>query len=173
MNLVSIPANPAPEGATTGRGLIKSDQFQTFVRQHEDSLRAVLTPEQFATLRNVADDLQRANRSLTAVKIPGQSNTAQDFYATMEGASRLGQLMANLASGGVTGGALIIVGEEALTDAGEILCFFITELIPDGLSLGEAAALTFAAPVFADGDYDQTSERSDQHRRTANSTTGY
>ena len=33
---------------------------------------------------------------------------------------------------------LIIVGEEALTDVGEILCYFITELIPDGLSLGEA-----------------------------------
>lgn len=106
------------EGATTGRGLIKSDQFQTFVRQHEDSLRAVLTPEQFATLRNVADDLQRANRSLTAVKIPGQSNTAQDFYATMEGASRLGQLMANLASGATSMASRVVPGgRHAMTGA--------------------------------------------------------
>lgn len=33
---------------------------------------------------------------------------------------------------------LIIVGEEAMTDDGELLCYFITELIPDGLSLDEA-----------------------------------
>lgn len=40
--------------------------------------------------------------------------------------------------------------------------------------LGEAAALTFAAPVYDnEADYDETTERSDQHRRTANSTTGY
>lgn len=108
------------EGATTGRGLIKSDQFQTFVRQHEDSLRAVLTPEQFATLRNVADDLQRANRSLTAVKIPGQSNTAQDFYATMEGASRLGQLMANLASGATSMASRVVPGGRHAVTGAEI-----------------------------------------------------
>lgn len=33
---------------------------------------------------------------------------------------------------------LIIVGEEAMTKQGELLCYFITELIPDGLSLEEA-----------------------------------
>lgn len=33
---------------------------------------------------------------------------------------------------------LIIVGEEAMTQQGELLCYFITELIPDGLSLEEA-----------------------------------
>ena len=33
---------------------------------------------------------------------------------------------------------LIIVGEEAMTRAGELLCYFITELIPDNLSLSEA-----------------------------------
>jgi predicted metal-dependent phosphoesterase TrpH len=33
---------------------------------------------------------------------------------------------------------LIIAGEEAMTNDGELLCYFITELIPDGLSLGEA-----------------------------------
>lgn len=39
---------------------------------------------------------------------------------------------------------LIIVGEEAMTDVGELLCYFITELIPDGLSLGEAIARVHA-----------------------------
>jgi predicted metal-dependent phosphoesterase TrpH len=33
---------------------------------------------------------------------------------------------------------LIIVGEEAMTEEGELLCYFITELIPDGLTLEEA-----------------------------------
>ncbi|MFC1465342.1 MAG: PHP domain-containing protein [Candidatus Brachytrichaceae bacterium NZ_4S206] len=33
---------------------------------------------------------------------------------------------------------LIIVGEEAMTVQGELLCLFITELIPDGLTLKEA-----------------------------------
>lgn len=34
---------------------------------------------------------------------------------------------------------LIIVGEEAMTDQGELLCYFITELIPRGLTIGEVA----------------------------------
>lgn len=33
---------------------------------------------------------------------------------------------------------LIIVGEEAMTTEGELLCLFISELIPDGLTLKEA-----------------------------------
>ncbi|MCS7055928.1 MAG: PHP domain-containing protein [Thermoflexales bacterium] len=33
---------------------------------------------------------------------------------------------------------LIIVGEEAMTTEGELLCLFITELIPDGLTLRQA-----------------------------------
>jgi predicted metal-dependent phosphoesterase TrpH len=33
---------------------------------------------------------------------------------------------------------LIIVGEEAMTTDGELLCYFITELVPDGLSLEHA-----------------------------------
>jgi|YNPBryunderm2012_1023409.scaffolds.fasta_scaffold02055_4 hypothetical protein len=33
---------------------------------------------------------------------------------------------------------LIIVGEEAMTNQGELLCYFITERIPDGLDLDEA-----------------------------------
>ncbi len=39
---------------------------------------------------------------------------------------------------------LIIVGEEAMTDDGELLCYFITELIPDGLSLEQAIDMVHA-----------------------------
>jgi predicted metal-dependent phosphoesterase TrpH len=33
---------------------------------------------------------------------------------------------------------LIIVGEEAMTEQGEILCYYLTELVPDGMSLEDA-----------------------------------
>lgn len=36
---------------------------------------------------------------------------------------------------------LIIVGEEAMTNEGELLCLFISDLIPDGLSLEDAIDL--------------------------------
>jgi predicted metal-dependent phosphoesterase TrpH len=39
---------------------------------------------------------------------------------------------------------LIIVGEEAMTEQGELLCLFITGLIPDGLTLDEAIDMVHA-----------------------------
>lgn len=66
------------EAATSGRELLRADQFQTFVKQNRNALRAVFTEKEVAVLDAVAADLQRGNRSLTAVRIPGQSNTAQD-----------------------------------------------------------------------------------------------
>lgn len=69
------------EAGTSGTNLIKSDQFQTFVRQNVAALRQLFSPEEIASLNNIAADLNRANRSLTAVKIPGSSNTPQDLLA--------------------------------------------------------------------------------------------
>jgi hypothetical protein len=69
------------EAATSGKALMKSDQFQTFVRQNEAVLREVLSPDEVSTLKAIADDLQRANRSIASVKLPGGSNTAQDTIA--------------------------------------------------------------------------------------------
>jgi hypothetical protein len=73
------------EAATTGQGLIKSDQFQTFIRANRDALRQVFSEPELNSLNAIAKDLQRANRSVTAVKLPGQSNTAQDLHASLLG----------------------------------------------------------------------------------------
>jgi hypothetical protein len=69
------------EVGTSGQAGLKADQFQTFIRQNVRALAQVLKPEEIKSLGAIAADLQRANRSLTAVKIPGQSNTAQDTLA--------------------------------------------------------------------------------------------
>ena len=66
------------EAATSGKGIIKSDQFQTFLRENRTALREVFSDPEMNTLNAIAQDMQRANRSITAVKLPGQSNTAQD-----------------------------------------------------------------------------------------------
>lgn len=66
------------EAATTGQGIIKADQFQTFIRNNRAALGHVFNETEIASLEAIARDLQRANRSITAVRLPGGSNTAQD-----------------------------------------------------------------------------------------------
>lgn len=68
--------------AGSEESLIRADQFQTFMRKNMAALREFgFTPEQLHTWGAIADDIRRANRSISATKIPGGSNTAQDLYA--------------------------------------------------------------------------------------------
>lgn len=67
------------EAATSGTNALKSDTFQTFIRQNQAALRHVMSGQEFNTVQAIAADLNRASRSLNAVRIPGQSNTAQDM----------------------------------------------------------------------------------------------
>lgn len=69
------------EAATSGRNLIKADQFQTFIAKNAGALRQVFTNDELNSMRAVAQDLKRANRSIASVRIPGGSNTAQDLLA--------------------------------------------------------------------------------------------
>lgn len=69
------------EAAASGMPLIKADQFQTFVKSNQAALKQVFSPEEISRMNAVAQDIQRANRSIAAVKLPGQSNTAQDLTA--------------------------------------------------------------------------------------------
>lgn len=114
------------EAATSGRALIKADQFQNFVRQNEAALKEVLKPAEISMLKAIGDDLQRANRSIASVKLPGGSNTAQDLVALARSSQpqswgRL--LLAALAQGGlglaasgtVVGGLAAIAGGQALS----------------------------------------------------------
>jgi hypothetical protein len=69
------------EAGSSELGLLKSDQFQNFVRNSTPILRQVFSDPEINSLRGIASDLQRANRSIAAVKLPGGSNTAQDTAA--------------------------------------------------------------------------------------------
>lgn len=69
------------EAGTSGVSGFRSDAMQTFVRTNAAALRHVFKDGELNALRWIAADLQRSNRSLNAVRIPGQSNTAQDLIA--------------------------------------------------------------------------------------------
>ncbi|GGF82210.1 hypothetical protein GCM10007301_47880 [Azorhizobium oxalatiphilum] len=101
------------EAGTSQQGLLKADQFQTFVRQNRPALRHVMSQEEINLLSAIAADLQRANRSITAVELPGQSNTAQDLAGmakqSQQPMSWLGQFVlhaSTMAPGAAAGTAL-------------------------------------------------------------------
>lgn len=76
------------EAATSGKSLLKSDMLQSFVRNNEAALSAVFSPEEIQALRNIAADLQRANRN---TRVRGQSATAQNVLGEAGGNSMLGR----------------------------------------------------------------------------------
>lgn len=65
------------EAATSGQNLMKADAFQTFLRKNQPVLGQVFSPEEMQNLNAIAADLHRSNRSVTAVKLPGGSDTTQ------------------------------------------------------------------------------------------------
>lgn len=96
------------EGATSGEALIKSDAFQTFVKGNHSTLKAAgFSDAEIDTFGALADDIQRSNRSLTAVKIPGQSNTAQDAGSVL---SRVLQASGSKGGGLGLGGVGFLAG---------------------------------------------------------------
>jgi hypothetical protein len=114
------------EAATSGTNLLKSDQFQTFMRQNEPALREIFSPGEIAVMKAIAEDLHQANRSNTAMKLPGRSNSPQDLVAQLQQANQpqswLSRLITSgasigagtLATGGPWGGAAALLGTEAL-----------------------------------------------------------
>lgn len=107
------------EAGTSGTGAMRSDSFQTFVRQNRGALRQVLSEAEVNSLSSIAADLQRSSRSLNAIRIPGQSNTAQDIVGELakktEGhGSLLSQILlaggGGYAAHGATGALAGVVG---------------------------------------------------------------
>lgn len=80
------------EAGTSGLALIKADQFQTFVRQNRAALKTVFTDDEVSSMDAIARDIQRAKRSENAVKIPAQSNTAQDVAGVLKNARSTGKV---------------------------------------------------------------------------------
>lgn len=111
------------EAGTSGQNLIRSDQFQRFITQNHEALSKVFNPDEMGQLHAIADDLNRANRSVTAVKLPGGSNTTQDTLANAKlptgGQTLLRVLIdaAGAAGGGMfgpVGAAIGAAGAEAI-----------------------------------------------------------
>lgn len=142
------------EAATSGRTLLKSDQFQSFIKQNRAALKRVFGDHELDQMQAVADDLQRANRSINAVKLPGGSNTPQDILAAAKGDNRktiLSKLaIAALASsaGGLGGGAIAILGTNAVTAARKAGLNTIDDIVRDAMLHPDRAALLLSKRPF-------------------------
>ena len=95
------------ESATSGLGTIKADQLQSFVAQHKRALEiAGFSSHEIQMMDDIAADLQRANRSVAAVKLPGGSNTAQDVLATNAADGKV-SILTKIAAASMTGGGAV------------------------------------------------------------------
>lgn len=111
------------EGATSGADMMRSDAFQQFLRQSAPALKTVLSGPEIMVLHAIAADLKRSNRSVAAVKLPGQSNTVQDALAVGQAGgvqSWLSRLLSPgaLASAGAAAGSMASGGLGAAAGAG-------------------------------------------------------
>lgn len=110
------------EAGTSGQSLIKGEAFQTFVKEKAGALRSAgFTPDEIKTIQNIAADIRRSNRSISAVRIPGGSNTAQDIYAAAK-SDAAGSVLSRILGAYATGGSIVsMVGGKmasALREAG-------------------------------------------------------
>lgn len=165
------------EAATSGRELLKSDVFQQFVRDNRAALRIVFSERELASLEAIAADLQRANRSIAAVKLPGGSNTTQDVTAVLRDEGQPGilirALIASAASGGT--GALLggpIAGLGALLGGGAVSALRqaglskMQDLIRDAM-LNPDVARVLIAKVPVQPDKGATMTLAQRYRRIA------
>ena len=75
------------------------------------------------------DSLNKLDELIARARAVGLSHLAITDHSEIKGALLAKQMAPDL----------IITGEEAMTNQGELLCYFITELIPRGLTIGEVA----------------------------------
>ena len=149
------------ESGTSGLGTIKSDGFQTFARQKASALPAAgFSADEIGTMQRVADDLQRANRSIASVKLPGGSSTVQDALAAgRQGAppTLLSRLLSNIpaavggAGGFILGGGPVsaiagAAGARTLADMRRAGIESVEDLVADALLNPSRARLLLASP---------------------------
>lgn len=95
------------EGATTEQNLLRSNQFQQFLKSDRNTLRVVFSDPEVEMMSRIAADLHRANRSNTAARIPGVSNTAGDTVSAARATTGEPQsLLSILTRAGAIGGAV-------------------------------------------------------------------
>ena len=140
------------EAATSRMGTIKSDQLQTFINQNKGALRiAGFGDDELKMMDNIAEDLQRANRSLASVRLPGGSNTTQDMIASRAGKDGSVMLKILLASAGSGAGVGMLsnsmTGAAAMLGAGVVGAMrqkgihTVEDLVKDALLNPERARL--------------------------------
>ena len=71
-------ATGTAEAGTSGLPQISGAALQKFYLQNHGTLSALFSNDELNSMGRVAADVQRASRSVNAVRIPGGSNTAQD-----------------------------------------------------------------------------------------------
>jgi hypothetical protein len=110
------------EAATFNEKLLSSAGFQKLVRDSSPVLQQLFTTEQMNTLRAVAKDLERADRSVQATRIKGSPGTAKDVKQFFK------------------------KGAEGLRDTG--ILFGMFEIVKDATERGGiAGALTTGIPL--------------------------
>jgi hypothetical protein len=72
------------EVGASGENGIRADALQGFIRSRKGPLALVFGQEHVLRLQAIADDIKRSERSLSAVKTPGQSNTSQDIGTVLD-----------------------------------------------------------------------------------------
>ena len=165
------------EAATSGRGTLKADQFQSFVKQNTPALKAVFSDGELGTMQAVADDLQRANRSIAAVKLPGGSNTAQDTLAVGKSDTAGSALMkivlasgggAGIGSlfGGPLGGTAAAIGTGTVAALRQAGLHKVDDLVRDAM-LDPATARILLAKAPAKGDSGPYIALAQRYRRAA------
>jgi hypothetical protein len=100
------------EVGTSGVDALRSDQFQTFLKKNRAALGEVFNTHELSTLDMIAKDLKQANRSVTAVRLPGQSNTAQDLTSVAAADQTSPVWMKVMASTGTGAAGMISAGPE-------------------------------------------------------------
>lgn len=140
------------EAATSRLGTIRSDQLQTFINQNKGALRiAGFGDDELKLMDNIAEDLQRANRSMASVKLPGGSNTTQDMISSRAGKDSSVMLKILLASAGSGAGVGMLsnsmAGAVAMLGAGVVGAMrqkgihTVNDLVKDALLNPERARL--------------------------------
>ncbi|MEW9615927.1 hypothetical protein AB3G45_19110 [Shinella sp. S4-D37] len=95
------------EAGTSGQSLIRGEAFQTFVKEKVGALRSAgFTDDEIKTIQNIAADIRQSNRSISALRIPGGSNTAQDIYAAAK-SDAAGSVLSRILGAYATGGSIV------------------------------------------------------------------
>ena len=138
------------EAAASGKTLIHSDRFQTFVKDNQATLHAAgFDDAQIDLMGRIAADLQQSNRSATAARLPGGSNTAQDTIAA-RAAHRSGTALRYILTALAGGGAAGAVAGAAPAVAGAIIAPVVQAMRNSGLqSVDELVREALLYPTLA------------------------